>query len=215
MSTIHPPKLPKPLPAGSLEQLVDHVECTECGITGGDFTAQIASDVIFEQAQLRRVHFMQTRLNRLRLSDVRIEACDFSGATWEKPRLRRSEFIGCRLMGVQWIEAQLDDVVFKDCTLEGAVLVNATCKAVRFEKCILRGAFLEESDLSGVVFAQCDLTNASLRESTMQEADLRGSILNGVQANAKDLRGAIIEPGQAIQVVGLLGVTVLEQGDEQ
>ena len=79
-----------------------------------------------------------------------------------------------------------------------------------FEKCNLRGAFLEESDLSGVVFSGCDLANTSLRASTLHDADFRSSLLNGLQANPKDLRGAIIEPVQAIQIVGLLGVTVKE-----
>jgi uncharacterized protein YjbI with pentapeptide repeats len=106
------------------------------------------------------------------------------------------------------LEAQCDDVIFKDCNLEGAVLVKTTCNAVRFEECNLRSAILEESNLSGVVFSHCDLTNASLRASTLIKTGLRSSSLNGVQANPQDLSGAIIEPTQAIQVVGLLGVTV-------
>jgi uncharacterized protein YjbI with pentapeptide repeats len=206
--TIHPPKLPKRLPRGNLQRLENQGEYTEFEIMGCDFTAQSANDVLFEQIHIHRAIFTQVHLTKLRFTDVCAEVCDFSSTNWENPRLRRVEFIGCRLLGVQWLEAQCDDVLFKDCILEGAVLVNTIYNAVHFEKCNLRSAILEESNLSGVVFSNCDLTNASLRASTLYKTDLRGSILNGVQANPQDLRGAIIEPAQAIQVVGLLGVKV-------
>jgi uncharacterized protein YjbI with pentapeptide repeats len=208
MQTIKPPKLPKPLPSGDITQLENKGEYTEFGITGCDFTAHIASDLLFEQVYLRHVIFTQTHLTRLRLVDTRAEICDFSGANWENPRLRRVEFIGCRLLGMQMIEAQLENVVFKECKLDGFVFTSAICKAVRFEKCILHEALLEESDLNGVVFKECDLTHASLLGSSLNDVDLRGSVINGIKAYAKDMRGAIIEPSQAIQVVSLMGVRV-------
>jgi uncharacterized protein YjbI with pentapeptide repeats len=205
---IKSPKLPKPLPPKNLANLTDHAEIAACSISSCDLTGQTAIDVFFEQVHLRHVSFTQTRLNKLRVTDLCAEVCEFSGSNWENPRLRRVEFIGCRLLGVQWLEVQCDDVFFKDCILEGAVLVKTTCNAVRFEKCNLRGVILDESNLSGVVFSHCDLTNASFRASTLNKTDLCGSILNGVQANPQDLRGAIIDAAQAIQVVGLLGLTV-------
>jgi uncharacterized protein YjbI with pentapeptide repeats len=206
--TIHPPNLPKRLSRGDLQKLENWGEYTTLEIAGSGFTSQTATEVLFEQIHFHRAIFTQTHLIRLRFTDVRVDVCDFSGAHWETPRFRRVEFFGCRLLGVQWLEAQCDDVFFKDCNLEGAVLVKTTCNAVRFEECNLRSAILEESNLSGVVFSHCDLTNASLRASTLIKTGLRSSSLNGVQANPQDLSGAIIEPTQAIQVVGLLGVTV-------
>jgi hypothetical protein len=50
-----------------------------------------------------------------------------------------------------------------------------------------------------------------LRGSRLAGADFRGSIINGMQVGAPELKGAIIEPGQAVQVVDLLGVVVKEQ----
>ena len=207
---IHPPILPKPLISEKLTQMENRGEYNALGIYDCDFTGQTASEVLFEYVHFRRVIFTQTNLNKLRLVDTRAEVCDFSGATWEKPRLRRVEFIGCRLLGMQLLEAQLEDVLFRDCKLEDVLFASAMCKAVRFEKCMLRGAMLEESDLTGVVFQECDLTSISFLDSNLNEVDLRGSVLNGLQANPKDMRGAIIDPAQAIQVVSLFGVRVME-----
>ncbi len=209
-ASIQPPQLPKHLPAAAIQALEDHGDYSLLGLSGCDFADQAASNVLFEQIHFRRAAFAGTHLVRLRLADTRAETSDLSGANWEKARFRRAEFIGCRLLGIQLLEAQLEDVVFRDCNLEGAVFVSATFKAVRFEKCNLRGAAFEEADLSGTVFYQCDLTNASLRGTKLRGADLRGSTVNGLQTSAKELQGVIIDAVQAVQVVGLLGITVLE-----
>jgi uncharacterized protein YjbI with pentapeptide repeats len=55
------------------------------------------------------------------------------------------------------------------------------------------------------------LTNADLRKTNLKEADLRGSKLDGLQISPKDMQGAIISPTQAMQVVNLLGVTVMDE----
>jgi hypothetical protein len=41
-------------------------------------------------------------------------------------------------------------------------------------------------------------------------ADFRGSVINGLRVGAKELKGAIIDPAQAEQIVSLLGITVKE-----
>ena len=119
-----------------------------------------------------------------------------------------SSSVGCRLLGVQLVEAHLDDVIFRDCNLESAVFASAVFKAARFEGCVLRGALFEGADLRGVVFARCDLTNADLQGANLRGADLRGSLLDGLRIGPKDVQGAIIDPSQAVQVAGLLGLTV-------
>lgn len=209
---IHPPKLPKPLLSLDLNYIENQGEYLTCGISGVDFTAQIASDILFEQIYFRRVNFTQTHLTRLRLFDSCVDVSDFSGATWDNPRLRRVEFKGCRFLGMQIGEAQLEDVLFNDCIMDGVLFTSMVCKGVRFEKCVMRSAVLEESNLTGVVFHKCDLSHASLRGSILFDGDLRNTILDGVQAYPKDVRGVIIEPSQAVQIVSLLGVRIVDDG---
>lgn len=55
------------------------------------------------------------------------------------------------------------------------------------------------------------MAHASLRGSKLKEADLRGSVLDSLQVNPQDLKGVIIEPAQAIQVVALFGIIVQNQ----
>ncbi len=206
--SVQPPRLPRHLRVEAIETLEDHADYASIALSGCKLAGQVATHILFEQMHFRRASFNRTRLTSLRMFDTCTEASDLSGAVWEQARLQRVEFTGCRLLGVQWLEAQLEDALFKDCNLEEAVFASATFKSARFEKCTLRGASFEEAHLAGVVFSECDLTNADLRGARLHGTDFRGSVISGVQAGATELQGAIIDPSQAIQVVGLLGVTV-------
>ncbi len=209
--TSHTPKLPKKLSIETLDHLENHGEYAALEITGSDLTDQAASTVLFEEALLHRTILTGSRLPKLRLLDVRLKACDLSGAFLEEARFRRVEFIDCRLLGVQMLSSQLDDVVFKDCNLEGAVFASSQTKGLHFKNCNLRNVSFEEAKIGGTIFWKCDLTNADLRNTTLQKADFRGSIINEMQVSAKDMQRAIISPTQAIQVVSLLGVDVLDE----
>ncbi len=208
---VQAPRRPRNLSAETISTLIDHAEYFAVSISGCELVKQSASSVTFEQALLRRVNFTQSRLPRLRLFDVQLDTCDLTGAIWEQARCKRTAFRDCRLMGVQLLEAHCEDVVFHDCTLEGAVLAAAHFKAARFENCNLREAVFTEADLGHVVFRNCDLTHADLRGSQLGGADLRGSRIDGMQVGAQELKGAVIDPAQAVQVVSLLGLSVKEQ----
>ena len=208
---IQTPRLPKNLNAETITALDDHAEYFAASISGSEFAKQIAASVIFEQVLLRRVNFTQSCLPKLRLLDVQLDACDLSGVDGEHARLQRVAFHGCRLVGVQLLEARCEDIVLHDCTLESAIFASATFKAARFENCNLRGAVFAEADLTHAVFQRCDLTHADLRGSKLGGTDFRGSIINGMQVGAQALKGAIIDPAQALQVVHLLGLIVKDQ----
>lgn len=210
IETIRPPKLPKPLPPGVLTRIEDKGEYTAFGVITGNFVAQTAHNVILEQLHFRRGIFTQTHLIMLHLLDSRFDVCDFSGALWENPRLRRVEFFGCRFSGMQVLDAQFEDVLFKDCILEGIVFNKCASKTLHFEKCNLRESYIEESDITGAIFRQCDLSRASFRDSNLENVDLRRSRLDGMKVNPKDIHGAIIDRTQAIQVVSLIGIKVIE-----
>lgn len=205
---IHPPKLPKRFEIAKLTSLEDDDEYVGSKITVGNLAGQTVKNVIFEESLLQRITLTGARLPKLRLRDVRLENCDISAAFLERCRLRRVEFVNCRLLGVQMLAAQLDDVLFKECNLEGAVFASAEVKSLRFEKCMLKNATFEDADMDGVTIDQCDLSYADLRNVKTKNADLRGSILGGMQIDAQTVKGIVISPEQAIQMVSLLGVIV-------
>lgn len=212
-TSVHAPQFQGSLSPESLEQLDKQEEYAAIKVSNSDLSGQNVKELLFEEASFHHTLFTGSRLPKLRLFDVRMEACDLSGAFLEEARLRRVEFIGCRLLGAQLLSAQLDDVYFKECNLEGAVFVTSQAKVLHFEDCVLRNASFEGAKLKGAIFRDCDLRNADLRNADLKQADIRGSKLDGVQVSPKDMGGAIISPLQAVQTVSLLGVTVMDEDE--
>ncbi|MBT3315359.1 MAG: pentapeptide repeat-containing protein [Anaerolineae bacterium] len=205
------PKLPKKLEKILLSTLTDYDEYAEGKIASTDLYDAFAKNVIIEESLLQRVSLTGAKLPKLRLRDVRLEGCDISVAFLENCRMRRVEFISCRLLGVQMLSAEMDDVLFKECNLEGAVFASTKAKHLHFQKCILSNATFEGADLENVTFDRCDLSQSDFRNVKFQDADLRGSILNGMQIDAKAVKGIVISSEQAIQMVSLLGVVVEDE----
>ncbi len=164
--------------------------------------------VIIEQARLSHASFAACRLVKPRSSDARFEKCDFTAAEWTEAHLLRVEFIGCRMLGMQWANLDGRDTRFEDCLCDEAFFLSARLPGIRFERCTLKGASLEGADLTGAQFRECDLSQADLRGARLTDADLRGCTINGVKVGAQELRGAVLDPAQATQVAGLLGIVV-------
>lgn len=185
------------------------VTLRECAMTG-----QRAEDLLLDRVVCQRVRLGECQLTLAQLIDVRFEGCDLAGGVWEQPELRRVEFEGCRALGLTLTNASLDDVRFQRCNAEHLRLWSSSLRSVRFEHCVLRQASFVESDLSGTVFWRCDLTGADLRGTKLAGADLRGSTLAGAQLGIAEIRGAIIDPAQAVHLAALLGVSVQEEVGE-
>lgn len=207
------PQLPRTLSADALTTLSDQVEFTAIALNRCDFSGHSGRGLIVEQVRGQGVVFQRTRLPHSRLVDVRFEGCDFSAADWEKTRWRRVEIARSRGLGWQLLEADLENVALIDCNLENCVLAASRLKNVRFEKCNLRGAVVEHAELTSAVFVECDLTRADWRGVKLDAVDVRGSIIDGLQAGAVDLRGAIIDRVQAAQIATLFGLIVKERDD--
>src|SRR5262245_17341371 len=106
---IEPPRLPRQLTGVVVPILEDYGEVSTTSYSHVIWKGFAATSATFEQTRFQQVNFSQTRLPKLRLLDVQVETCDFTGAALEKARLQRVVFNGCRLMGLQLLEARCED----------------------------------------------------------------------------------------------------------
>ena len=54
----------------------------------------------------------------------------------------------------------------------------------------------------------CEFKNADMTEAKLEGADFRGSRVEGLMALAADLKGAIVDPAQAMIFAELLGLKI-------
>lgn len=212
--SLRPPRLPKRLPAGSLVRLEDFGEYASMELRGTDLSGRKAGAPSFEAVVFEKTRLGGTVFAKPRLQDCRLRSADLSAARWEHARLRRVEISDSRLLGADWTGAVLEDVRVRSCNLDGILLAASRWRSVRLENCSLKNAALDNADLSGAVFLDCDLTGADLRGALLTGADFRGSKIGGLQAGPQELKGAIIDSLQAVQVAGILGVVVKEKGED-
>lgn len=196
------------LAAATTELLEDdaHLECVRA--LDRSFATQAARDLFIGESRLERIDLSATRLNSLSMRDVILDYCNLANANWERPFLKRSVFQKCRLTGWTTNEARFENVMLRDCSAQYAGFIGARFNKVRFEKCIFMEADFENSDLSGVVFSECDLIGAQFSGARMAKTDLRTSKIDRIIVGPAELRGAIVEPEQAVMVAELLGLTV-------
>lgn len=210
------PLLPKKFLGRALPeaQLAAHGRYSQLHLAREQFTGQVAERLSFEETLLKQVGLHATELAHARFSDCRLQECDLANANWFQGDLVRVELLNCRLTGLRTIEARWQDVLFKDCQASLAQFRFSTFKAARFEHCDLSDADFQGADLSGVAFIDCDLNRAEMSQAKLAGADLRGCVLDGVHVGLNELKGAIIDPSQALPLVQAFGIVVAWPGQD-
>jgi uncharacterized protein YjbI with pentapeptide repeats len=207
-------ELEKGLPEGSIHSRAYYAQVE---LSREDFAEQAAEHVSFDQALFEQVSMRKTHLKKVQVLDSRLVVCDLANAEWAEATLCRVELIGCHLTGFQCSEALIQDVLFKECSGSFAQFALATFKAVRFEHCDLSEVNFMEASFSGVSIVECDLHNADFSGTRLVGVDLRGCRIDGVRVGPDELKGAVIDPQQALAFVRGMGVIVapLEETREE
>ncbi len=209
-NSIKAPQLPRALPPAELpsDTPEDHETYSNLEYQRLDLTERAISRLHFETVIFTQMVATMTRFDSLRLEDVRLAGCNLANAAWPNMACVRAEFVTCRMTGFSTQEALFHDTVFRDCKVDLAQFYQAKMLGVRFEECPLAGADFRKADLTGVVFVHCDLSNTDFTGATLTGADLRGCQIDGMRAGPDELRGAIIDEVQALALVRAMGITI-------
>ena len=150
---------------------------------------------------------------------------DFSGCTFRNVR-----FVGCRFASCSMNRAWLDHVDIEDCSAPGLSLLSARLAAVSMVEANLSYANLSEASIDRLTLVGCRLVEAamqlaklkrvSLDDCDLTRLDVFRTSLRGMDLSTcvfvapvlsqdyRELRGAIVSPLQAIELAGLLGISV-------
>lgn len=167
------------------------------------------------------------------LHGLELDHCTLMGVDFSKTSFYDCTLVGCDLSNANLAETYFARTHLVDCKLEGAQLLKAFVRSSRFERCMCRYANLAEATLEASILLGCDLRESfvnevRLRKKTRLErcdltrADFFRTSLKGVDLSTcsiagigvsdthTELRGALIGAEQAVDLVGLLGVKVLD-----
>lgn len=173
-----------------------------------DLTNLSVKSIHFENCILQRVTFTRSKLPGLRLRDVRLIECDLGNAEAPGMTIVRTEFLNCRLTGFRAVEAGCQHLLISEGDAAYSQFRSSTFVAGEFNSCNFADADFQNSDLRGAVLKGCDFKNAEMTSARLDNADFRGSRVEGLVVNAEDLKGAIVDPAQAMVFAALMGLHI-------
>lgn len=189
--------------------LVDDQTLENVRIVNLQLTGIIASDVGIESSLLSGLEISAAKLDRLKLVDVRLEKTNGANSSFKATYFNRVVITGCRLTGAQLSEGSFRNVVFSNCKLDLVTFRFAKLIDVQFEDCILIDADFQGAELERVSFDRCDLQSVQFSQAKIKNLDLSGSRIEGIKIAPDQLKGVTIDYSQIIDIVKLLGVTII------
>ncbi len=143
--------------------------------------------------------------------DCTLVDCDLSGARLEEAYFSRTRFANCKLEGAQLTKSFWRTSRLMSCMCRYANFGEATFEGTSFTDCDFRETFLSEMGIrKRTRFEGCDLTQADFFRTSLKGLDLSTCNIAGIAVSdtRTELRGMLIAPEQAIDLVGMLGVVV-------
>jgi uncharacterized protein YjbI with pentapeptide repeats len=181
-----------------------------------DFTAaDAANGARFLESAVTDCSFSGTNLRRARMNDVWASGTRLTGCSLAETDWLDSAFVGCSLAGLEVFGATLRRVVLRRCKLDSVNLRSAALHDVAFEDCVLRDVDFGGARLERVSFPGSTLERARFGRAELKRADLRGAVGIDLVDGYESLKGAVITPGQLLDLAPALartlGITVKER----
>lgn len=156
------------------------------------------SQIQFDACKLKATHF----------TDVRFENCDLSNISFAESSLFRVEFISCKLVGANLSETILNHISMQDCNARYLNLSMSKINQARFSACDLRNSDINDCKLTSIAFSNCELIETEFSHTPLKGIDLSDSHIEGMHVNLPDIRGAIVNTSQAMDLISLLGLKI-------
>lgn len=182
-------------------------------IAGRNFLPGLTTDIDRPYLTIRdcivnRQTFINCRMKAAQVSDVRFVNCDLSNLSFAESSFYRAEFISCKLVGTNLSETTFNHVWMDDCNGQYINLSVSKMNQVRFSRCDFQNGTFTNCKPGLFEFDDCRLVEADFSHTALRGVDLRTSRIEGIQVSIPDLRGAVINYAQAMDLMPLLGVVI-------
>lgn len=160
------------------------------------------------QCVLTRITLRESKCIKGSFWDCTFDHCDFSNVDFSECRFHQCRFQNCKLVGSNLAEASLYRTQLVDCHCAYANFSYAKIKYVDMQTCNLQESDWNQVKPQAWTMEHCTLTRTSFFHTPLKGMDLRTCELRGIRVAMEDLKGAIISPEQAIDLIAYLGVEV-------
>ena len=181
--------------------------------SGLELADAVADGTVFENVAFRSCTFERVNLSNCTFTDVLFSGCRFVRCDLGRSWLNRCDFRSCLAPGLSFLKGRLTGVSLADCQLSYADFSEAAVDQLVASETRLSEASFHATRLRHLALSGCDLTRAAFFRTSLAGVDLSSCDIAGlrVSSDLRELRGAVIEADQAVELVGLLGVHIKEE----
>jgi len=167
------------------------------------------------------LYFENEQCNLIELCDLKFECCKFNHICIQNGKLEKLEFKdivfeNCDFSNTEFINSSFVSVLFikhLNLLLSGtnATYVNlsmASIENILFKNTTLKNSYFQETRLKNIYFDNADLTQAQFFKTSLKNVDLSSCKIERIAISIEDIKGAIIDQLQAIDLLYLLGVKI-------
>ena len=165
-------------------------------------------DFKFQYCKFNHVCMQQGKLEKITFIDVIFDNCNFSNTEFTECAFIRCEFNNCKLSGCNLSENRLYNVSFLETNASYANLSMASAENVLFKDTNLRNSYFQETKIKNIYFENADLTQVQFFKTSLKGIDLSSSKIEGIAVTIDDIKGAIIDQLQAMDLLYLIGVKI-------
>jgi uncharacterized protein YjbI with pentapeptide repeats len=202
------PDLPEELDAATGFPDQREIFVAEQSITGAELKNRTGGNLRVESAVLERVNLGDSSFGTIVLKDVRLVSCELANLRARAMTLVRVEFIDCRMTGLSGGDVDAQDLLIRDGDQRYCQFRSSKFKSAEFDGCNFEDGDFQDTDFTGAIFRRCNLRNVEMGKARLQDADLRGSTVEALHIELEGLRGAIVDPAQAMSFALLMGIRI-------
>ena len=147
-------------------------------------------------------------IEHCKFSNIKMQNGEIENAKFIENTFIRCEFNNCKLSGCDMAENRLYNVTVIETNAIYINLAMASIENVLFKDSNLRNSYFQETTAKNIYFENADLTQAQFFKTSLKNVDLSNSIIEGIAITIDDIKGAIIDQSQSIDLLYLLGVKV-------
>jgi len=162
-----------------------------------------------KHTKLNNCELIDDRFEKCFFTDIVFENCDLSNSYFTDCNFTRCSFINCKLVGSNIIETILCDITLK----------NSNCSYINFSEVVFRAVLLKENNLSNSIinsckietikFDNCIFINSQIHHTNLKGVDFSTSDITGIGISPQELKGAIVNSVQALDLSKLLGIIIV------
>lgn len=172
-----------------------------------------AAGTVFENVVFRSCTFERVNLSNCTFTDVLFSGCRFVRCDLGRSWLNRVDFRSCSAPGLSFLKGRLSGVSLVDSQLAYADFSETTVDQLVASETKLSEASFHATRLRRLALERCDLSRATFFRTSLSGVDLSACDISGlrVSSDLRELRGAIIDPDQAAELIGFLGIKIKEE----